>query len=353
MGAFRRLLAALRAWLQRRPSPPASPPPVTGDRRVIQITHSQPGEIPNRQYPYWSTAWVDGASVVVFVGHVDGHPRFYRVARNGSAVTPLGALVPYAGTGEGWYFDAQGRVTLCDGPRLRRVNPFTGEDTVLFDISDAYPGCDLTQAHSSSDGETHSATVRRIVSDGPYLKIGTIVCRYGQLLPLFEAQGELDESTVDASGRYLLIQESGDNRVIDLDTRDERRIADADGALAHVDVGAGFAVGEADKPEPGQCAYLDLASLAWRPLFYTRGMGHVSVRGQTWLLSDDTALSLIDPATGDRRHLLDHGMVVPPNPTPDEKYNHQVFAPLDPTGLGVVLISNRGTDRFDAFWVDL
>lgn len=313
---------------------------------MIQITHAQPGEVPNRMYPYWSTAWIDGASVVVFVGHADGRTRFFRVALDGSAVVPLGALVPYTGTGEGWYFDRDGWIYLIDGPRLRRVNPFTGADVVVFDISDAHPGCDLWQAHSSADGQTHSATVRQIVADGAYPKIGTIVFRRGELLPLVDAQGDLDESIVDASGRYLVIQESNQNRIIDLDTREERRLSDAGGALAHVDCGDGFAVGEADQPEPGQCAYLDLASGAWRPLFYTRAMGHVSVKGGRCLLSDDRALSLVSLDTGERQHLIDHGMV-------GSGYDCQVFANLDPTGRVAVFISNQGTDRFDAFLLEI
>lgn len=308
--------------------------------KLVKVTSDADGVFVNRMYSYWSSACVLDGSIVVFAGRRDGPPLFYRVGFDGS-VSNLGSLVPYAGEAEGWYWDARGRVYLTDGPRLRRVSPFTQQDEIVFDILATHPDCRVWQAHSSEDGRVHCATVQRIVSEGSYPNISTVVATSDRQV-FYPASGNIDESIVDASGRYVLIQESGNNRIIEGSAGDERFIADASGAIAHVDCGDGFAVGEADKPEPGQCAYLDLSSLAWRPLFHTRRMGHVSVKGGRCLHADKTALSLVDLETGAETWLLNHGMV-------GEGYDYQCHANLSPDGRVAAFVSNMGSERFDVY----
>lgn len=325
------------------PDTPAPPSPPT-DVRVIRVTDERDGDLLNRTYSYWPTAWVnpqDGA-VYAFVGHADGAPRFFRIDRGSGNVDRLGPLLAYRGTGEGWYFDGEGWIYLCDGPRLQRVNPFTGEDRVVFDISETHPGCRLWQAHSSDDGQAHSATVERIVDDGPYLRTGTVVHRHGQQ-EFFPAHGVLDESQVDASGRWLVIKEGDDNRIIDLETRETRLLRDADGAVGHSDVGHGILVGEDNIH--GACVKWDLTqplTPARRlELFQTWGMGVVSVRGGRCLVSGGASLGLVALDGSGVTPLLEHGMV-------GAGYDFYVRANLSPCGQVAAYISNAA-GRFDGY----
>jgi hypothetical protein len=259
-------------------------------------------------------------------------------------------MLPYRGTTEGWYWDTQGWVYLLEGPRMRRVNPFTGEDRVIFSVEDTHPMCDLWQAHSSDDGQTHSATVRDAahpMPNGRYPYIGTVVFRHGRQ-DFFDAHGDLDESAVSADGVFLIIQENNDNRIINLQTRETRTILDRERALAHLDTGPDFMVGEADKPDPGACVLWNLRDLNRGPriLFYTIGMGHVSVRNGICLLSDQTSLSIVSMDGAGVARFLAHGMV-------GDDYDHQVQANLDPTGRIACFMSNkdRGGNRYDVYLV--
>src|SRR4029077_5476730 len=145
------------------------------DIRIIPVTSASDGEFVPRMYSYWPNAWIHGRAAYVFAGHADGMPRFFKVDLTSGNVERLGSMLGFTGTTEGWYWTADGWIMLCDGARLRRVSPFTNEAPVVFDISESHPGCILWQAHSSDDGQTHSATVKQIVSDGAYPAIGTVV----------------------------------------------------------------------------------------------------------------------------------------------------------------------------------
>jgi len=331
---------------------PAVPTPITAapgiPGRPIQVTSATDGDLVPRMYSYWPNAWIDGDSVVVFVGHADGRPRFFRVHARTGTVERLGPCLSYTGTAEGWYWDAEGWIYLCDGPRLRRVNPFDGQDRIVFDISDTQPGCVLWQAHSSDDGQVHSATVQRVVENGTWPKIGTVVCRNGrqEFLP---ARGVLDESQVTPDGAFLVIKEDDDNRIITLATGEERMLRDADGAVGHSDCGPGIVVGEANLPEPGACVLWDLRqplSLDRRAtLFTTWNMGYVSLRGGRCLHSDATHLSLVDLGNGQRTPVIAHGCA-------STDYDSRVKANLDPTGRVACYMTNAG-GRFDVWLLPL
>jgi hypothetical protein len=317
------------------PSPPPPAPPLpTGTPRVLKVTDESDGDLVNRGYSYWSQAVVLNESILVFAGTRDGHPKFWSVNRAGGAVHRLGALLPYTGEAEGWYFDREGWVYLIDGPRLRRVNPSNGEDRIVFSIEESHPGCDLWQAHSSDDGQTHSATVRRIVSDGRYPYVGTVTVRHGRQ-DFFDARGDLDESQITADGAWLLIKENDDNRIINLDSRVTVTLSDADGAVGHSDCGDACVIGEDNIH--GECVLWDFRQPITpghrQTLLKTWALGHVSVKGGRCLRADATNLSLIATDGSGETILQPHGMV-------GNDYDHQVMANLDPTGQVAAYLSN-------------
>lgn len=327
-----------------RPSAPVPHPSVAG---VVRVTNAGDGEMVPRQYSYWPNAWVNDIAnaVYVFAGHADGRPRGYQIDLETHEVWPFDMRVRYAGTTEGWYWDAEGWLYIIDGPRLRRVNPFTGVDRIVFDISDTNPGCDLWQAHSSDDGLTHSATVRRVVSDGAYRKIGTVVSHHGgQGRDFFAATGDLDESQLISDGTFLVVQEDNQNRIIELATGTSIVLRQDEGAVGHADCGPGYIVGEDD--HHGACVRWDLQVPLppenRRELFRTWAMGHVSVRAGRCLLSNQTHLSLVDLDGSGLTTLIEHGMVS------DGTYDTQVKANLDPTGRVACYMSNQ-YGRMDVF----
>lgn len=331
---------------------PLPPEPLTaGGGGVIRVTDERDGDLLNRSYSYWSQCWVSDrdSSIYVFVGHADGWPRFFRLDQTTGAITRLGPMLSYSyayqGTGEGWSWDADGWIYLCDGPLLRRVNPFTGEDLVVLDISADHPGCDLWQAHSSDDGQTHSATVRRIVDEGKYPHLGTVVSRRGQQ-EYYPAIGELDESIITSDGAFLLIQEGNDNRIITLETRETRWLRQDEGAVGHVDVGPGFVVGEDDAH--GACVLWDLRQPLTpgrrRTLFLTWNMGYVSVRAGRCLHSGDTHLSLVNLDGSGVTPLVEHGG--------GAAYDERVKANLSPCGRVACWVSNL-SDQMDAYLLPL
>lgn len=279
---------------------------------------------------YWSNALVSGTTAFVFAGSRDtGGPMFFGVDLHSGHVTRIGTLTQYQGETEGWSWTPDGWIVLVEGPRLHRVNPFTGDDQVIVDISAAYPGCDLWQAHASDDGQAYSATVRRIVSEGQYPKLGTLAVRRG-IPTFFPAQGVLDESQVSRDGRWVVIKEdrgSGDdNRIISLDTRETKWLRDQERAVQHSDCGPDYVVGEADKPDPGGCViwHLDRLNEGPRFLFQSLNLGYISCRGGKCLHSDDTHLRLIDMQTGAATVLLAHGG--------GSGYDDRVKANLSPCG---------------------
>lgn len=329
-----------------------SAPTVTAGT-VFRVTNEQDGELVPRMYSYWANAVILGGSAFVFVGHRDGRPKFFEVNLETGAVTRHGARVAYSGEAEGWYWDAVGWIYLTDGPQLRRVSPSSGADEVIVDISETYPGCDLWQAHSSDDGQTHSATVRQMVSDGAYPKIGTVVCRRGKV-DFYPAIGTLDESALTPDGDYLVIKDGENNYVFavaDGLTSPPRIIPDSGGALGHSDVGHGFMVGEADKPEPGGCVIWDLRTWTMRTLFATRNMGYVAVRGNVCVHSSDTHLNLVPLDGSPITPIVAHGNVGVPQTHP-EYYDRRVKANLSPCGRLVCYMRHDGT-RYDVFLVFL
>ena len=190
-------------------------------------------------------------------------PSLLRYDKNTDQVRNLGPLFaensPYHwSTGEGWYFSGTQATKLytflVGGTQLRRYDVVTRrfEARPALDLG-ACPRpsvCPvdaqyLTQPHSSDDDRVHSASVQ----NGDWRRIGCVVSRRSRFLYFATPGGFVfDECHVDKSGRWLAMLEgrldgSRINRIIDLDTGAQTIIEGVDGALGHLDMGYGYAVG--------------------------------------------------------------------------------------------------------------
>jgi hypothetical protein len=223
-------------------------------------------------YSYWRNMnnHTGSADMYIFLGTDPGHggagPVLIRYNKVTNAVQQLGPLFaassPYrASTGEGWYFSAtlptRLYTHLVGSPLLRRYDVVTRqfESGAALDLSRCprprtcpAAAVSITQPHSSDDDSVHSATVQ----DSSFRRIGCVVSRGGgsgrfSFYPP-PAGFSLDECHVDKSGKWLMILEtrasgSRRNRVVDLAKNRIVSIEDVDGALGHLDMGFGYAVG--------------------------------------------------------------------------------------------------------------
>ena len=220
-------------------------------------------------YSYWRNInnHIGRAEMFIFLGTDPNRggqgPILLRYDKGTDSVVNLGPLfaagtIHYWSTGEGWYFSGTQPTTLytlvIGDSKLRRYDVLTRQFEALpaMDLakcprprvcpaSSAY----LIQAHSSDNDLVHSATVQ----DVEWRRLGCVVSRAGKFAYYPPAAGSvLDECHVDKSGRWLMIQEtraSGAeiNRIVDLQNGQVTIIEDADGALGHLDMGYGYAVG--------------------------------------------------------------------------------------------------------------
>jgi hypothetical protein len=226
-------------------------------------------------YSYWRNTnnHVASADMYIFVGTEVNRggvgPTLIRYHKPTDAVQNLGPLFPEGNayrysTGEGWYFSATSPTKLyaylVGDTRLRRFDILTRQ-------FDATPALDLakcprpevcpataatiTQPHSSDDDKVHTATVL----DSNWQSLGCVAV-VGQRYNFYPTPAgySFDECHVDKSGRWLMFLEgttTGEriNRIVDLKSGTVTTIADRDGALGHLDMGWGYAVG-ADNYNP-------------------------------------------------------------------------------------------------------
>jgi hypothetical protein len=225
-------------------------------------------------YSYWRNTnnHVGSPIMFIFLG-TDGNrggqgPTLIAYNKQTDEVQNLGPLFPanspfsYA-TGEAWYFSGTQPTKLytflVGGTQLRRYDVVARqfEDVPALDLaacrrrgicpSDA---AYIFQPHSSDDDQVHSATVQ----NAAFERLGCVV--YGRRFTYFpKAAGYgLDECHVDKSGHWLALLETTpagvlNNRIVDLLRGTITRIEDAQGALGHLDMGFGYAVG-ADNYNP-------------------------------------------------------------------------------------------------------
>ncbi|MGH9256825.1 MAG: hypothetical protein ACRD3C_19870 [Vicinamibacterales bacterium] len=222
-------------------------------------------------YSYWRNMnnHVGSADMYIFLGSDRTYggvgPILLRYNKVTDAVENLGpifdAASPYSySTGESWYFSGTQRarlyVYLVGSAQLRRYD-------VLQRQFEAAPALDLNacprpkvcpvsaafiiQPHSSDDDLVHSATVQ----DADWRRIGCVTYQSstGKFRYFAPPVGyALDECHVDKSGLWLMLLEtrpdgSRRNRVVDLRRGTIATIDDVNGALGHLDMGFGYAVG--------------------------------------------------------------------------------------------------------------
>ena len=164
----------------------------------------------------------------------------------------------YWSTGEGWYFSGTRATTLytliIGDSKLRRYDVLSRqfEAGAAMDLANCprprvcpETSAYLIQAHSSDDDLVHSATVQ----DLNWRRLGCVVTRSGRFSYYAPQVGSVfDECHVDKSGRWLILQEtraggSEINRLVDFQNGRITVIEDANGALGHLDMGYGYAVG--------------------------------------------------------------------------------------------------------------
>lgn len=310
-------------------------------------------------YSYWSNVNNhEGQShLYAVIGRVGDTPLLITVDKQTWGVSS----VPIAsGTAEGWYFSATEPSILYrqEGSRLLRHDIDTGAIDAAFT---SQFGSSIWQCHTSADGRTHSATVR----DGDYRDLGCLAVLPDGSQRFFERRDGYDECQIDASGRFLVIKEGvGDNRIVDLLTGQERTLANADGAVGHSDCGDGLLVGEDDMHEPGALVLWDLAALDGRRLLWQApawgpGLGHVSVRGSSALVSNASREAvpranelLLIPLDGSQQaRVLAPCLTDLDAPGGGDDYRKRPKANLDPTGQYACWTANCGGDRLDLFLV--
>lgn len=192
-------------------------------------------------------------------------PTLVRYNKTTEAVDNLGPLFDQASpyrysTGEGWYFSGTRPTTiytsLVGSPTLRRYDVLTRqfEPVPALDLAscprprNCPAGASyITQPHSSDNDLVHSATVQ----NADWQRIGCVL--YETAARRFRYFGApagwtLDECHVDKSGKWLMLLEttsagSRRNRVVNLGTGKITTISDVNGALGHLDMGFGYAVG--------------------------------------------------------------------------------------------------------------
>jgi hypothetical protein len=212
-------------------------------------------------YSYWrnTNAHQGSNEMLIFLGLSADRggtgPTLFKLDKTTDTITKVGPLFPagskfvyYSATT--WYFSPTKPTVIYidDGPQLLRYDVLAQQFETVFDITAQF-GANRTvwQTHTSNDDLVHSATLK--VSDtGEYL--GCFV--YFETTAAYRwypKVGDFDECHLDRSGRWTVSQEiistpdSDDMRIFDNQTGQETRISQPNGALGHLDMGYGYAVG--------------------------------------------------------------------------------------------------------------
>jgi hypothetical protein len=148
---------------------------------------------------------------------------------------------------EGWYFSGTlpNALYIESGAKLLRYDVEKKTSETVFDAQALLgTGNRILQSNSSDDDRVHSATLKQGSRN-----LGCVVYREDiNDITYFPAQGSMDECQIDRGGKWLVIKENVDgvagldNRVIDVETLEERLLLDQDGAAGHSDMGHGYMI---------------------------------------------------------------------------------------------------------------
>jgi hypothetical protein len=280
----------------------------------------------------------------------------------GSGRVQKARALPFRVTGEGCYWSFRDPNTIF----VPQANRLVAYDVVSGQSRDAVTAASpIAQCHSSLDSRVHSFTIAG----------GAGVSRDGAIR-VFPPKAAYDECHIDKSGRWLLIKEGDGNRVIDLDSGNEFAIANAAGALGHCDMGWGYVVGEEDQSDPGGVfrlwTFTANGPVNGGPVYFTDWTAlsrYVSHGNATQAPPDRHAALFSSSLLGDAPRAnelvvarLDGSLqcrVICPNltdlsaPGGGEEYWRKTRANLDPVGQFACFSANMGSDRIDAFLVEL
>lgn len=340
--------------------------------RAVRLTNQFDGPIEPVGYSYWNNAnnHAGERSILVALGRGDEKGLLLEVDKATLAVARR--ELPIAGTGEGWRFSRRrsNLLYVTEGPVLFRLNVDTFAREVILDLRDHGRGDRvLWQTFSSADDRVHSGTLKVAET---YEVLGAFAYDEAarRFLEVPKRDDRYDEAQVDRSGRYLLVKEAADLRVVDLETGASTWRLDADGAPGHSDVGDAEVVGEDDRaPLPGTFRRWRLepggATTDGRVVYHTTEWANLSLHA-SWSPRGSVLIS-----GASRRDLpranefvlapLDGSLelaVVAPNLVDldadgggGDDYRKLPKANVDPTGTVAVWTANCGGDRIDAFLV--
>lgn len=208
-------------------------------------------------YSYWRNMnnHAGRNEILIFVGlkHNYGGPTLYSYNKSTGAVAKVGPLFDKSSaysysTAEGWYWSAKEAYKIYvwrADSKLSRYDVNTKQFETVLDVAnrtDLFGGNKyIWQMHSSDDDKVHAGTLRDSIS---YATLGCFAYEENtKKYSYYPEKSQVNECNLDGSGQWLLMIDGEDNRVIDLATGSESMVADKEGALGHLDMGYGYAVG--------------------------------------------------------------------------------------------------------------
>jgi hypothetical protein len=230
-------------------------------------------------------------------------------------------------TGEGCFFSAidPNKLFIPFDNALKTLDISTGE------LKDVWISQNkLWQMHSSFNEDVFSATIK----DANYNPIAWGVQRNG-IEKSYPFKGNPDECQVDKSGKWLLIKEDNDNRIINLLTDEEYVIKNERGALGHSDCGYECAMGENDySSNAGALDMIEFPTKKQCPIFSTGiwNMGYVSFTNARPGSLESQFCLVTTPSHLVQVYFNGSFQEVCPNLTESQEYNHRPKANLCPLG---------------------
>jgi hypothetical protein len=397
--------AEIRAWLPERG---AFTFPAPYSTRGVRLTNASDCGgaadcVAPVGYSYWSNInnHANSETMLIVLGldrrRGGGGPTLFTYDKRTGETRNAGPLFaadsPFSwSSAEGWYFSATRPTTLYvnESGRMLRYDVLQHTFETVFDVrsqlrSDTF----IWQMHSSADDRVHSATLRQ---DGSYEMLGCVVYDEARARLAFHAKkGDFDECQIDRSGRWLVIKENldgrdgEDNRIVDLQSGQERLLIDSNGAAGHSDVGFGGMVAEDNfNALPGAVRRWDFAmdvtggqpatvrgqgELVYQLSSWISGIGHITVASAPQAMSLAAQVACVSNAHRENLPRVNEivcftldgslkALVVAPNLTDltapgggSDDYSKLPKGNLDPTGEYFIWTTNAGSDRLDAFVV--